>query len=217
MREQIRRRHLPHLDVPGATYFVTSCLAGSIPAQGLLEIARLEQNLLASRPPHIPLKDWKTIVWKKTFVAREAWLDGRPVARHLAEPTLAAIVAGALRFFSGERYDLLAWVVMPSHFHWVFRPRDEWISTLADFDKRTPRERIMHGIKRDSALKCNRVLGLSGPFWQDESYDHVVRDEDELARIVEYIELNPVKAGLCASRETWQWSSAYIGQVSNLS
>ncbi len=217
MRERLRRRHLPHLDVPGGTYFVTGCLAGSIPAQGLLEIARLERNLLASRPQHIPLKEWKTTVWKKTFVVREDWLDSRPAVRHLEQPELAEIVAGALTHFAGDRYDLYAWVAMPSHFHLVFRPRDEWVRTLADLDKRSPRERIMHSIKRDSALKCNRALGLFGRFWQDESYDHVVRDDDELARIIEYIEHNPVKAGLCTSRDLWQWSSAFVGQVSNLS
>ena len=41
-REIVRRRHLPHWDVPGAAYFVTTCLDGSIPARGLLEIARYQ-------------------------------------------------------------------------------------------------------------------------------------------------------------------------------
>ena len=216
MREQLRRRHLPHLDVPGGIYFVTGCLAGSIPAQGLLEIARLEQNLLANRTKHIPPDEWKSIVWKRTFVAREDWLDSRPAVGHLEQPELAEIVAGSLQHFAGDRYDLYAWIVMPSHFHWVFRPRDEWVRTLAEVDKRSPRERIMHSVKRHSALQCNRALGLTGQFWQDESYDHVVRDEDELARIIEYIEYNPVKAGLCASPEIWQWSSAFAGRVANL-
>jgi REP-associated tyrosine transposase len=57
------------------------------------------------------------------------------------------------------------------------------------------------------------MLSISGTFWQDESYHHCVRDEDELARIFDYIELNPVKARLCASREEWKWSSAYGREV----
>jgi hypothetical protein len=40
------------------------------------------------------------------------------------------------------------------------------------------------------------MLGRQGDFWQHESYDHVVRDEAELARIVEYVRLNPARAGL---------------------
>ena len=45
------------------------------------------------------------------------------------------------------------------------------------------------------------MVGGSGAFWQHESYDHVVRDEQELIRIVRYILNNPVKAGLVAN---WQ-------------
>ena len=52
------------------------------------------------------------------------------------------------------------------------------------------------------------MLGLKGRFWQDESYDHVVRTEDEMERIIDYIEMNPVKAGLAGNVLDWQWSSA---------
>jgi hypothetical protein len=47
-----------------------------------------------------------------------------------------------------------------------------------------------------------------GTFWQDESYDHCVRDDDELERIIHYVEDNPVKAGLVASAASWEYSSA---------
>ena len=41
------------------------------------------------------------------------------------------------------------------------------------------------------------MLGLTGtPFWQDESYDRLVRDDQEFKRIATYIEMNPVRAGL---------------------
>lgn len=108
---------------------------------------------------------------------------------------------------------MLAYVVMPSHIHWVFTPCDEWAKSLSE--KRSPRERIMHSLKLHTALKCNERLGLSGTvwqskaFWQEESYDHCVFDVDELERIVEYVERNPVKAGLVESPEDWEFSSAY--------
>ena len=98
---------------------------------------------------------------------------------------------------------------MPSHFHWVFREQPEWVASLgAGVKKRSPRERIMHTLKLRTALECNKLLGIGGTFWQDESYDHCVRDDDELARIVEYIEMNPVRAGLVTSPEMWAYSSA---------
>ena len=53
------------------------------------------------------------------------------------------------------------------------------------------------------------MLGFTGqPFWQDESYDRLVRDGEEFQRIVRYIETNPVNAGLVAMPEEFPWSSA---------
>jgi putative DNA methylase len=55
-----------------------------------------------------------------------------------------------------------------------------------------------------------RIMGRTGsPFWQDESYDHWVRGPEELAKIVRYIEENPVAAGLVSRGENWRWSSAF--------
>jgi putative transposase len=68
---------------------------------------------------------------------------------------------------------------------------------------------ITKAIKGFTAREANRVLGRTGQkFWQDESFDHAVRSEDEFYRIMRYIERNPVKAGLVESPEQWPWSSA---------
>jgi len=201
-----RRRHLPHWDVPGATYFVTACLAGSIPAQGLLNIRSLEQRFAASRPRDAS-SDWDDIAWKRLFVERERWLDCDPAVSHFRQPELANLVADALQHFHGERYERIAWVVMPSHFHWLFRPLDAWAATVPP--KRAAREVIMHSVKSFTAHGCNELLQRTGPLWQQESFDHCVRDEEELERIFDYIEQNPVKANLCRLREDWPFSSAY--------
>jgi hypothetical protein len=57
------------------------------------------------------------------------------------------------------------------------------------------------------------MLGLktAQPFWQDESYDHLVGGDEECQRIRRYIEWNPVKAGLAASPEDFPYSSATPG------
>jgi REP element-mobilizing transposase RayT len=49
-------------------------------------------------------------------------------------------------------------------------------------------------------------LGRSGPFWQHENYDHVIRDEGELERIIQYVIYNPVKAGLTDDWKQWKWT-----------
>ena len=72
----------------------------------------------------------------------------------------------------------------------------------------------MQSLKRFTAREGNRLLGLTGqPFWQDESYDRLVRNGTEFERIWHYIEMNPVQAGLAATPDEFQWSSA--GPIDN--
>lgn len=211
-----RRRRLPHWDVDDGTYFVTACLAGSIPAIGINRLqlvrARLERQ---TRPDDLTSEEWEDRKHKLVFAQLDHIIDVEPAVRHLANPAAASAVERSLRHFAGERVDLLAFVVMPSHFHWIFHPRANWVQeSIVEVRQagkpapRTPRARVMQSVKGYSARECNRLLGLEGQFWQDESYDHVVRDDDELCRIIEYVENNPVKAGLVKRREDWQWSSA---------
>ena len=63
-------------------------------------------------------------------------------------------------------------------------------------------------LKGASARAANQVLGLTGqPFWQDESYDHHVRSQEEFERIENYILQNPVRAGLARVADEYPWSS----------
>ena len=83
-------------------------------------------------------------------------------------------------------YELHAWVIMPNHVHLLITPRVR----LAD---------LMRSLKGATAKRANEVLARTGkPFWQRESYDHLVRSADEADKIWRYIELNPVKAALAA-------------------
>ena len=87
-------------------------------------------------------------------------------------------------------------------------------STIQNNEGSNPRNRvsgyivtkILQDLKRFTARECNKVLNRSGAFWQHESYDHVIRDYDELQRIVEYVLNNPVKAGFCEKWEDWKWN-----------
>jgi REP element-mobilizing transposase RayT len=85
---------------------------------------------------------------------------------------------------------------MPNHVHLLILPQ-------------VPVPAITRWLKSWTARQANQLLGLAGqPFWQDESYDHWVRNRRQRDRIVRYIEENPVSAGLAASAEQWGWSSA---------
>jgi len=80
-------------------------------------------------------------------------------------------------------------------------------------NRKIPGRRTIPGaaftLKGTTAREANRLLSRTGePFWQCESYDHWVRNDVECARIVRYIENNPVKAALTGLAEEFPWSSA---------
>ena len=176
------RRRLPHWQPGGAFLFVTWRLAGSI---------QLPAPTGQPDSPHLSAG--------QAFVAldrRSDRADSGPL--WLRNPRIAEIVAQALRYGEQERkfYSLRAWVVMPNHAHVLFQPR-------------VPLAVITRWLKGSTARKANLLLGRTGKaFWQDESYDHWVRSEAELQKIVRYIERNPVAAGLVEAELAWLWSSA---------
>ena len=133
----------------------------------------------------------------RAFAAMDRLLDSnRSGPLFLSQPEVANLIVRALmdgeRF---ERYRLHAWVVMPNHVHLLVTPQvtaRQWLGPLKGF----------------TGHAVNRLLVRSGAFWQDESYDHLVRDSESFDRIRRYIEWNPVKAGLAGTPEEFAWSSA---------
>jgi hypothetical protein len=72
---------------------------------------------------------------------------------------------------------------------------------------------ILHSWKSFTSHEINKRLPIKVvPFWQGESYEHLIRDDEDLHRCCLYTLMNPVNAGLCARPEDWQWSSARVVQ-----
>jgi putative transposase len=93
-------------------------------------------------------------------------------------------------------YSLHAFVVMPNHVHLLV--------TAA-----VPLPQLTKSLKSITAKRANGLLALTGsPFWQEESYDHVARNQREFETIRRYIEENPVRAGLVREAREYRWSSA---------
>jgi REP element-mobilizing transposase RayT len=69
---------------------------------------------------------------------------------------------------------------------------------------------IVRSWKSFTARKANAQLARSGPFWHVDYFDRYMRNEEHLAQTVEYVEQNPVKAGLVGTAADWRWSSAYF-------
>jgi REP element-mobilizing transposase RayT len=173
-------RRLPHWDVVGHPLFVTFRLYGSLPKNRVFPPAQLATS-------------------GEAFRVMDRILDsGASGPLLLRLPEIARLVECALR--DGEsrlhRYEMHAFVVMPNHVHLLVTPMvvaSGWLGPLKGF----------------TSYQANKMMGTTGqPFWQEESYDHLVRSDVEFERIRRYIEQNPVNAGLVATAEQFRWSSA---------
>jgi REP element-mobilizing transposase RayT len=135
----------------------------------------------------------------KAFVWMDRHLDFAVVGPlYLRRGEIAQIVVDGLsNAVELGHCEVYAWVVMANHVHVLIEPKID-------------PSRLVKLLK-GAAREANRVLGLTGsPFWQQETYDRWVRDSAEFDRIRQYIESNPVKAGLVARPEDDRWSSAYV-------
>jgi len=186
------RGRLPHWEKESATYFITFRLADSLP-QSVLEEIECECQAVAKTASQFH-RDLSADERKKTQRLSspiiERYLDSGTGACHLRNPAVAEKIAHALRYFDEKRYRLFAWCVMPNHVHVVAKI----------FPGHTLSE-VMHSWKSFCAKHANRVLGLSGAFWQREYYDHLIRDQGELERAIRYVAENPEKAKL----KPWRW------------
>jgi putative transposase len=179
--ERYYERTLPHWQVEGKDLFLTWRLHGSLPATMMRALAQS-----------------KTLQPGRRFREFDLELDkGSSGPNWLREATIAEVMVGGLKEISARGlWKLHAWVVMSNHVHVLFEPR----AALGN---------IMRYLKGGTAREANLRLGRTGKhFWQDESFDHWVRDDAEFEKVKSYIERNPVMAGLVERVEEWEWSSA---------
>ena len=183
------RGFLPHFDQSRLVQALTFRLYDAVPddvVQSWKQQLAWIENLPAADPREVTLR--KLIAQYEDAGYGACWLR---------DPRIAALVEEALLHFDGQRYRLIAWCVMPNHVHGLIETWENW-----------PLANIVHSWKSYTAHEANQALGRSGTFWFREYHDRFIRDERHLANAVEYIERNPVKAGLVGAPEEWRWSSA---------
>jgi putative transposase len=189
------RRRLPHIQVAGSTYFVTFRLKNSLPKNVLEKLA--EES---ARIKDLPLNKIDS-AYHDWFGKYDEYLDQVLCGEEfLKNEQIADLVAESIHYRDGNIYDLVAFCIMPNHVHLVFMPLEKAKDVFYSLSE------ILQSLKRHTARQSNLILGRSGAFWQDESYDHIVRDEAELERIAKYIINNPVKAGLVDGPTKWKWT-----------
>jgi carbamoylphosphate synthase large subunit/REP element-mobilizing transposase RayT len=185
LREQMpikkTRRHLPHWEQEGATYFVTFRLADSVPNHLLNQWRDELDSWLKFHPDPW---DYKTArEYEVRFVeGPEKWLDEGHGECLLRDPRAGKVMADALRHFDGERYHLEAFVVMANHVHVLVQPKPG--HSLSE---------ILYSWKSFAAHQINKVLGRTGNLWMEESHDRMVGDWNALVDYRAYVEGNPGK------------------------
>ena len=180
------RGYLPHFDDGLKTQFITCRLYDSLP-QKILE--RFSRRTRGEKVENID---------REIMLLIEKFLDSGYGECFLKKREVAEIVRDSLQKFSGERYKLIAWVIMPNHIHLLLKPLNDW--TI---------EKIMQSFKSFTASEANKFLDRSGKFWMREYFDRYIRDTEHFEKAFRYIENNPVKAGFCKKPEEWKFSSAY--------
>ncbi|MCA8910969.1 MAG: transposase [Planctomycetes bacterium] len=98
-----------------------------------------------------------------------------------------------------ERHDmrLLAWCLMPNHFHFVAWPRG---------DGDLPR--MMQWATTCHVRRYHRHYKTTGHVWQGRYKSFPIQGDGSLLAVLRYVERNPVRAGLVKCAQDWPWSSA---------
>lgn len=95
-------------------------------------------------------------------------------------------------------FEMIGYVILFDHFHWMMRPTGS--SNFSD---------IMHSLKRNYTLEYKKLIGINGKMqlWQKGFWDHLIRDENDFERHLDYIHFNPVRHGYVEKPEAWPHSS----------
>ena len=153
---------------------------------------------LANSLPQDVLRQLEELTAEQRSMRVDEYLDAGFGENWLARPEIAEALRKVLMHFDGKRYRLHAWVIMPNHVHLLIEPLEQRSLT-----------EVMQGIKSVSAHESNKLLKREGPFWQPESYDHLVRDQEDFDRCRNYIPQNPVKAKLARTPQDYVFSSSF--------
>ena len=220
------RRKLPHYQTPYANYFITFRLTESLPFS---IVKQLKDEYIASEADILKLSERRIQkvkmydLQKRYFKKYDDILDKNAFGPSwLINEKIAQLIYDAIHAKDKKVYELLAYCIMPNHVHIVFKLIEDNVEqTLVCCDNNSNKRtevrstvayqnyalaKLLREIKGSTAREANKVLNRTGPFWQHESYDHVVRNDKELENIIRYVLNNPVKAGLVEKWEEWKWN-----------
>ena len=150
---------LPHWEVAEGRYFVTLHLAGAIPPQGQERIHTMTREY-AKLAEHDA--EGRLAIQRRIYREMESWLDRTDFAADLQRPDVAQMVIDALAFRHGRTWNMLEYVVMPSHLHLFFELRGEGLkNSLEQFKRWTGHQaaKLLGGERQASGRMNGSTIG----------------------------------------------------------
>ncbi len=210
-------RKLPHKQYFGANFFVTWRLFGSLPKEVILKLQTekdiaIEAIYLKKLPTE---EENKAIDYElsKYYMAFDGALDKiTDGPHHLKKVEIANLVIDKIKSFDGLYYELQAYCVMSNHVHVLMDFSIQLPDDSQDFDeeKYIQLSKVMKLIKGSTGFEANKILGLTGSFWESENFDRYIRNEKHRQIVENYILQNPVKAGICKNWEDFPFSGVRV-------
>jgi len=199
------RGYLPHYDSGCGYQMITYRLADALP-QTILQEIKTKKN--SERKKRLEI---------------EEHMDKGYGGCILAIPEVAEIVIKNWQWFDSERYELIAYVVMPNHVHLLIKVFDgesltKIIHGWKSFTSKAIKKYLITADKLFALPVAKEYLTLiskgstsraadSLKIWQEDYWDRYIRSEEHYCVALEYIYFNPVKAGICQQPSDWKWSS----------
>jgi putative transposase len=128
------------------------------------------------------------------FITMQAYMHQSPFVRD----DLNRLILDVLRE-EQERQNcvVFTYCLMPDHLHFLVSPRQDGVSILKFTDQ-----------YKGKTTNRNWTMGWWGKLWQPRYYDHIVRAEEDLRTIAEYILNNPVRKGFAERAADWPWGGS---------
>lgn len=184
--------NLPHWQSNDAIYHISFRLADSVPQSVFARWIQERECLIANAKQHD--EELSAEIERKAHYLYseqvERYLDVGYGKCYLNKAEIAKMVALSFNHFNNVRYRLHAWCIMPNHVHVI-------VVVMPDNDL----SKIIHSWKSYTAHRANKMLGLTGAFWQPDAYNHIIRSRKEYHFQIQYTWENPEKAKL----QNWQW------------
>lgn len=198
-------RYLPHWQAPNGVYAIVFRLNGSLPKDVLIRLqqerAIAKKELLEKTLSEEEIKQELKNIHRFYFGKFDDLLDNSHTGPHfLKEPKIAKIVEDAIMFFDGKKYTVIDYCIMSNHVHLTFY---NLIKEIGD---------LLGSIKKYSARQINLLHNCVGrQVWLFDSYDHLVRDREELTFYHTYTLENPVKADIVSKWDDYPFTYARPG------